>query len=178
MSLEGMSAEEITGLAGILKKMSDNPKTRIATQALMKEVLPEISTPELDQARALLEERRAREAQHAEFQQYKAEQEARQAEMVKWAEVVGSGACGYEDIEAVKKFMAENGIVDMKNGAKYWKESTNIAVPNNAPTNVFEMPQEHMKRWREGGIGNIARTAKAEAHQMIDDIRAGRVKIV
>ena len=33
MSLEGMSSEEITGLASILKKMSDIPKTRMAAQA-------------------------------------------------------------------------------------------------------------------------------------------------
>jgi hypothetical protein len=178
MSLEGMSAEDIAALAGLAKSLSDNPETRLPFQALIKKAHPTTSTPELDAAVAMRDLNAKLAQQSQEFDSFKAQTEAEKLEMRKWAEAVGAGHCSYDDIPNIRAFMTENGLADPVIGAKLWKQEGQIAQPTHVQSNVYEMPADLVSKWKQGGVSNLNRTALGEAHSMMDDIRAGKIKVV
>lgn len=177
MSLENMSQEELA-LAQLMRELGEDPETRLGLQALIKKKHPNVATPDLDAAVAMRQLNEDRKKDREEFEAFKAESKAKELEMTKWGEAIGAGHCTYDDIENVKKFMTENGLTEILNGARLWKQEMSLATPTNTVTNVYEMPTDHLDSWRKGGNQNLARTALREAHSMIDEIRSGKVKIV
>jgi len=175
MSLEGMTADQIEALANLTKSLSENPKTRLKLQALVKEAHPDASTPELDGALAMRELAVKQEEVQKEFEQYKAEQEARQKEMQEWAEVVGAGDCKYEDIPQITEFMTSNGIMNKKFGAKSWSQSKALAEPSSVNVRSFEMPSSFIDKFKNGGSKGLNQMARDEAMLALQEFRAGKV---
>ena len=178
MSLEGMSDAERDALAALMKDLGQNPETRLPLQAVIKKAYPTTATPELDSALALRELNRKIEEQKAEYDNFKAQTDAEKVELKKWAEAVGAGHCTYEDIGAIREFMTANGLADPVKSAELWKQTSQFSTPTAPSTNVFEMPNALMEKWKTGGVRNINQTALAEGHQLMDDIRGGKVKLV
>jgi hypothetical protein len=174
MSLEGMSQDQIEALAALSKSIADNPKTRLQFQALVKTAHPDATTPELDGALAIRELAQQRQKDKEEFDQYKAEQEARNSEMREWAEVVGAGECTYNDIPEVQKFMTDNGIMNKAFGAKSWSQSRSLAEPSSAHTRTFEMPSTYIDKLKAGGLKGFNQWAKDEAYIALNEIRSGK----
>ena len=175
MSLEGLTAEHIESLALLSKGIAEDPKTRLRFQALVREKYPDANTPELDAAMAMKELEENRKKDREEFDQYKAEQEARTKEMQEWAEVVGAGHCKYEDIPAVVSFMTDNGITNKTSGAKYWSQSKTLAEPSAAQTRTFDMPNNFIDRWKQSGAKGLNQMARDEAYAALQEFRSGKV---
>jgi len=174
MSLEGMSQDQIEALAALTKSIADNPKTRLQFQALVKTAHPDATTPELDGAMAIRELAQQRQKDREEFDQYKAEQDARNKEMQEWAEVVGAGHCTYNDIQDVQKFMSENGIMNKKFGAQSWSQSKSLAEPSSAQVRSFEMPSTYIDKLKQGGLKGFNQWAKDEAYIALKELRSGK----
>lgn len=175
MGLEGLTTDQIEALASLSKSISDNPKTRLKFQALVREAHPDASTPELDSAMAMREIANKAEKTREEFEQYKIEQEAQKKEMQEWGEVVGSGAARYEDIAAISQFMNDNGIMNKKFGAQAWSQSKTLAEPSTSQARTFEMPSSFIDKYRQGGSKSLNSMARDEAMQALQDFRAGKV---
>jgi hypothetical protein len=175
MALEGMTMEQIETIAALTKSITDNPKTRLQWQALVKQAHPDVSTPELDQAIATQELHEKLESVSNEFTSYKEQAESEKRELREWGDVIGAKLCTYDDIAEVQKFMTENGIVNKMFGAKSWASSKQIAEPTSATIqNSYAMPQNFIQKWKEAGSKGLAQMARDEAHIALQDFRSGK----
>ena len=175
MSLEGLSADQIEAIAALTKSITDNPKTRLQWQALVKQAHPDVSTPELDQAIATQELHEKLESVSSEFSSYRDQSEAEKRELREWGEVIGANHCTYGDIPEVQKFMQENGIVNKMFGAKSWSSSKQIAEPTSTSAGrSFDMPQTFIQKWKEAGNKGLAQMARDEAYIALQDFRSGK----
>jgi len=175
MSLEGLSADQIEAIAALTKSITDNPKTRLQWQALVKQAHPDVATPELDQAIATQELHEKLESVSTEFNSYKEQTEAEKRELREWGEVIGAQHCTYADIPEVQKFMQENGIVNKMFGAKSWASSKQIAEPTSSSAGrTFDMPQTFIQKWKDGGNKGLAQMARDEAYIALQDFRSGK----
>lgn len=175
MSLEGLTADQIEAIAALTKSITDNPKTRLQWQALVKQVHPDVNTPELDQAMATHELTERLDTVSNEFSTYKEQAEAEKKELREWGEVIGAGHCTYGDIPEVQKFMQENGIVNKMFGAKSWASSKQLAEPATpASGRGYEMPTTYIQRWKEAGNKGLAQMARDEAYIALQDFRSGK----
>jgi len=174
-SLEGMSQEDIAALAALAQSVSNNPKTRLGFQALIKAAHPDTPTPELDAAQATFELKKEVSALKEQAEQSRLMAEAKETEARAWGEVIGKGLCTWDDIGAVRAFMTENGIASPENGAKLWKAQGAIATPQAMPDRTFAMPQDHLDMWRKGGRANLDKSAKELGYQVLADFRAGKI---
>ena len=174
MALEGLSMDQIEAIAALTKSITDNPKTRLQWQALVKQAHPDVSTPELDQAIATQELHEKLESVSSEFSSYKDQSEAEKKELREWGEVIGANRCTYGDIPEVQKFMQENGITNKMYGAKAWSGSKQIAEPTVSASRTFDMPKTFIQKWKDAGSKGLAQMARDEAYIALQDFRSGK----
>ena len=106
-----------------LRKIADNPATRLKLQALHKEVEPTAPTPELDQARVLQEPLTKLQKDFDEYKAKQAEEAAEREKKAKLAELTSSWEAGRaalkregrytdEGLKRLEEFMESKGLVD------------------------------------------------------------------
>lgn len=174
VSLEGLSADQVSNLAALAKGMSENPETRGDFLKLLKKQKPELSIPEVDLPVQMESVVKPLQEQIATLQAEKAEAEARQRVLDARNEVVGKGLAKAEDIPEIEKLMLERGITSHATAAEFYASQQRAAVPT--PSRFTggnqSLPQVDLKA---AGVGSMKQWARQEAHRVLDDIRAGRI---
>jgi hypothetical protein len=173
-----------------LRKIADNPATRLKLQALHKEVEPTAPTPELDQAKILQEPLTKLQK---DFDDYKAKQETEQAEREKkekLAALTGNWEAGRnalkragyteEGIKNLEKFMEERGLIDHELAAAAHEKMFPLpppATPSGVGAwNFLEVPDDSdadIKRLIETR-GQSEALADRMAHKALNEVRAGQ----
>jgi hypothetical protein len=173
-----------------LRKIADNPATRLKLQALHKEVEPTAPTPELDQARVLQEPLTKLQK---DFDEYKAKQETEQAEREKkekLAALTGNWEAGRnalkragyteEGIKNLEKFMEERGLIDHELAAAAHEKMfppPPPATPSGVGAwNFLEVPDDSdadIKKLIETR-GQSEALADRMAHKALNEVRAGQ----
>lgn len=173
-----------------LRKIADNPKTRLQLQALHKEVEPNAPTPELDQAKVLQEPLDKLKKEFDEYRTKQAEEAADREKKDKLAELTGkweSGRSalkreGYTDegLKKLEEFMEQNGLVDHALADKAYS----AMHPPQAPAtpsgvgawNFLEVPDDSdadIKKLIETK-GQSEALADRMAHKALNEIRGQR----
>ncbi len=172
ISLEGMSEEQIAGLARVAKSLGDNPKTREGLQRLMKENNPDLMIPEID-----IPERFRAELEHERTErkaiQTRLDSEAMERRILASRQVIIGKGVPEDEVSAVEKLMVDRGIVNHETAAEFHMAQKRMAEPTPPAANVgfgaFELP--NLKN--EAGM-NSRQVAKNIAMQMWNEFKAGK----
>ena len=172
VSLEGMSQEEIAGLAMIAKRLGDNPDTRLGMQKLMKQADPSLRIPELDipiQMQSQLDERDVKLA----AMQKRLDDEALERRIREQRESIRAMGVPADKVADVEKLMVDKHIASHTTAAEFWKAQQSMATPT---------PPEGRKTFMSFSLPNLKGTksenrsaTKNAAVQMWDDMSAGRL---
>lgn len=168
MSLEGLSADEVNGLAMVGAKAAADPKLRKKFMELVKAVNPDAPVPELELDSRLDEVREAANKRVAEMEAKLAEKEARE----KWAELraapVKKGLVSESEMEDLEKYMKDNGFnaTQYEQAARLRKLEQNIAEPTPSAFGAQKvLPTDADLRKDPRGF------AQRTAHAMIADFK-------
>jgi hypothetical protein len=173
-----------------LRKIADNPKTRLQLQALHKEVEPNAPTPELDQAKVLQEPLDKLKKDFDDYKAKQAEDALEREKKAKLSELTGrweSGRAalkrdGYteEGLKKLEEFMEQNGLVDHALADKAYSAMhppPTPAVPSGVGAwNFLEVPDDSdadIKKLIETK-GQSEALADRMAHKALNEMRAGR----
>jgi hypothetical protein len=172
VSLEGLSPEAIADLAVTLKTLTDNPKTRAHTLALMKHVDPTLNIPEIDipnQMNGYLKKGLDRlEALENSIR----DKELRSEITSRRNAIVKSGLVNESEVSEVEKLMLEKGISSHETAAEFFASQKKSAAPTPGHFGQPLMPKPDLKAMG----GNINQWARSEAGAaMADIIKARRV---
>lgn len=173
VSLEGVSAEEIAGLATLAKRLGSNPKTRKDFMRLVKSDNPALSIPEVD----LPDEIMAKIAEDAkERQKLEARLlESEQREEIRARREAIKRAKGLNDsqIEEVEKMMVEKGIHNHETAADFFLSQQKMAEPTPSfePAKRLEIPALDKIKSNQSPIDMY----KTAMHTAIDDLKSGRL---
>lgn len=172
ISLEGLSVEQITGLATLAKGLGDNPKTRKDFMRLVKAGNPDLSIPEVDLPDEIMSridaEAKKREALEAQLLEASVREQVRERR----EELKRAKSLSDEQIGEVEKLMVEKGIGNHDTAADFYLSQRKMAepTPSFAAPKKLEIPA--LDQIRKGAsMREIMETA---AHQAIDDLKSGR----
>ncbi len=172
-SLEDMDDATRDSLAALSKKLSENPKTRRAFQVLLKADDPNLPIPEIDTENRILGAVKPYADKLNELEKRELERNA--AENIR-AKRDGLRNKGYtqEQIDSIEKLMIEKQIPSHDTAARFYDLETQTATPSPSHIHQITMPVsgKDIK-----AAGDIKKWARNEAHQAIEDIKAGRVKL-
>ena len=173
-NLEGMSAEAITDLAMLAESLGSNPKTRQKFLQLTKEANPNVSIPEVDiprQVNGLLQqghERLQRLERENQEMKIRATIEERRKQIMK-------KGLTESDIPEIEKLMLEKGISSHDTAAEFYQSQKRAAEPTPSIGGYQQNTVPTIDTKQFGG--NLAKWARGTAASVIDDFRAGRVKV-
>lgn len=166
--------EELANMGRMYAKLVKSPKTRDGVLRATKAVAPETNIPEID----VLDKVAVAMTPHLTKMQ-KLEQDAIKHQVernieTKRAELREQGF-GKDEIDAVEKLMVEKQIPDYKTAGEFYRLQAQSAKPTPANwENKNKLPVNKEGFKKEGGYKNFF---KQDAHQAIEDIRAGRIKL-
>ena len=172
-SLEGMTPEQIYGLAQLANTLANDPSTRENFLGLVKKGNPNLAIPEIDAKNEVLaqlqEERKAREALELKIQ----EREIRESIERKKAEVQSKFSFSQSDMDEIEKIMLDEQIPNYETAAKYLKASRSVAERSyNPATSASQVKLPDSDVWAKGfgnqtALNNIARE---QAYQAMNEI--------
>ena len=172
ISLEGMSAEAINGLALLAKGLSQNSATRDQFLQLTKTANPELNIPEVDIPAKFqgmfAEERAKREALENQIR----ENDVRQQIKERREDLMKGKKLSFEQVQEVEKMMTEKGIMNHDTAADFYisQQKSASPTPSTGGYSVQTVPKIEAKEFG----GNINNWARNEAAQMISDFRSGK----
>lgn len=175
ISLEGMSADQINGLALLAKNLSDNPETRNDFLKMTKKANPSMSIPEVDiplNMEAMLQtERTERGKLEKELLKDRVERDVEKRR----ASLMADKGLSEKDVGEVEKLMVEKGIASHETAADYYKMQQQSARPTPSFTGhgSHQLPKVDTKDFG----GNMAQWSRNEAAKTIHDIRSGAIKV-
>jgi hypothetical protein len=172
VSLEGLSADEINGLAALGVSLTNNPKTRKEFFKLVKTVNPDASVPELDADEAIATATAAQNKRLDAMENKQREDDARARLAALKDEPVIKGLITKDEIPELEKYMKERGFTPIQyvQAAQLRQAEMRAAEPTPGtfqPTAVLPGDKDLRKDSRAW-----ARKAAADA---INDIKAGKV---
>lgn len=173
-SLEGLSQDEINGLASVGAAAARDPKLRREFLRLVKATNPNAALPELEQDERLSAFTEAQEKRIAEMEAREKEREAR----AKWdalrAEPVKAGLVQAEEMEDLEKFMKENGYnsTQYMQAAKFRSMERQMAQPTPAD---FQ-PKPVMADFKDF-VKDPSGAARKTAYEMIAQMRSKSSRI-
>lgn len=173
-----------------LRKIADNPATRLKLQALHKEVEPNAPTPELDQAKILQEPLTKLQADFDAYKKERADADAEREKTAKIAELTGRWEqgraalkrAGYTDegLKALEEFMEKRGIIDHEVGAaaheKMYPQPAPVTPSGIGAWNFLEVADDvdaDIKKLIETK-GSSEQLADRMAHKALNEVRAGQ----
>jgi len=170
VSLEGLSPEAIADLAVTLKTLTDNPKTRAHTLALMKHADPSLNIPEID-----IPNRMAGVAKAATDRIQKLEDDIMRRDLQerireRRSSIVKSGMVSESEVPEVEKLMLEKGISNHETAAEFYASQKKAAAPTPGTFGQPLMPKPDLKAMG----GNISQWARSEAQRAITDFTKAR----
>lgn len=176
-SLEGMSDDEVRALAQLAKQLGDSPKTRLGMMRLTKELDPSVSIPELDTLTTLGQVTKKIDERFNAFEAKQTERETTDRILAARRTAIAAGLISEAEVDALETFMIENGMTDHEKAAVHFKNAQRAAVPVTQPTARYEMPQDHLKLYKEHGRQGLSELIKNNAVQDIRDLRSGKIRI-
>ena len=174
VSLEGMSAAEISGLAMIAKGLSQNPETRNQFLTLTKKNNPTLSIPEVDLpmqiAGSMTAEREKIASLERELLQDRVERDVEKRRNA----LMETKGLSKDQVGEVEALMVERNIPDHNTAADFYNMQRQMSKPT--PYSGYGTQQLPKIETKDFG-GNIAAWAKNEAAQTIHGIRSGAIKV-
>ena len=166
VSLEGLTPEAIADLAVALKSLTDNPKTRRQTLALMKQSDPTLNIPEVDipmQLNGILQQN---EQRMAKMENSLNEERLRNEILSRRNAVVKKGIVSEDEVAEVEKLMLEKGITSHETAAEFYASQKKSATPTPAQFGQPLISQPDLKVMG----GDINQWARSEAGKAMADI--------
>lgn len=176
-SLEDFDAAQHGGataeLAALAKSLSEDPKTRKRFLQLIKEKNPDQAIPELDLENqiAAFAKPHIEELSKIKLDLLKRDQEA---SILAKREALKAKGFTIDDVSAIEKLMIEKQIGSHDTAAEFYRAQAALAAPTPSTFTQVQMPVKGDEIKKAGGI---KRWANAEAHKVVDDIKAGRIKL-
>jgi hypothetical protein len=173
ISLEGLSAEQITGLASLAKGLGDNPKTRKDFMRLVKSGNPDLSIPEVDLPDEIMSrietEAKKREALEAQLLEASVREQVRERrELLKRQKNLSDA-----QVEDVEKMMVEKGISNHDTAAEFYLSQQRLAEPTPSYATPKKLEVPALDQLRKGA--SMREVMETAAHQAIDDMKSGRI---
>lgn len=152
-SLEGLSSEEIAGLAATAKALRDNPKTRMHFLRLAKVSNPELSIPEVEAEDRRIMEARQLEERFKTLEGKGAEIDAKESALALYEELKEEGLVSKRsDFNELVKYASEKGFQTNASGlriaATYRSQEQKAAEPTPtflSPSLPVELDKDIMK---------------------------------
>lgn len=173
-SLEDLTPDQRDELAATARMVAENPKTRSIFQRLIKQVAPGTPIPELDIQDNVKAAMKPLQDQIAALSQEKLERDV-ETRVNNKRQTLRDQGYSKEDIEAVEEIMVKEGIPKHETAAEYLRMQRQTATPTPASYNHVRQPVVDKDAVK--AAGNIKNWANQEAHQAVDDIKAGRIKL-
>lgn len=180
-SLENLPIEQVENMAATYNALLANPETRDLVLGATKKVFPNVSIPEYDLRKRQDDELKSRDDRINELMAKQLQAEAEQRVRDERDLLRGKGYSA-EAIAAIEKVMMEKKIQTYEVAAEFYDAQNRIAEPtpgttlSDRPTS-FSLPPNPLEAVKQGrhGLRDWSRNESAAA---IDDLRAGRVKLV
>ncbi len=173
VSLEGMSAEQITDLAILAKAQLDNPVTRPHFLQNSKVVNPESSIPEIDipmRVNKMLQSGKEMiDKQATEIANMRLERDIERRREV----LMKKHGLSENDVSEVEKLMLEKQIASHDTAAEFYNSQKQSARPSPSMFSPNTMPKINLK---ESGMPNMSQWARNEAGKTLDEFR-GRIRV-
>jgi len=175
-TLEGLTPEDINGLAVTARGLIDNPKTRGKFQRLLREDDPTLVLPEIDAADAAAERVKPLEDQVTKLTNDLAQRDARDRLNRLQREPVEAGLLkSLEELPDLEKYMKEKGFTPVQylQAARYRQMERQLAEPtppNITPHQPLLPKGDELKAWMQ----NPAQKAREVANQFLNESRANR----
>ncbi len=173
-SLEDFTPEELANMGRLYGQLVKNPKTRDVTLRATKAISPETSIPEIEVldkvAHAMTPHLKKIDDMTQENLRLKVERniEAKRAEM-------RDQGFSKEEVDAVEKIMVEKKIPDYQTAGEFLRMQAKTAPVTPANwSNPTRLPLDKEKSKAAGGFKKFF---QQDAHQAIDDIRSGKIKL-
>lgn len=173
-SLEDFTPEELANMGRLYGQLVKNPKTRDMTLRATKAISPETSIPEID---VLDKVAHAMTPHLKNIEKLTADNLKLQVERNIEAKRASLREDGYtkDEIEAVEKLMVEKQIPDYKTAGEFFRLQAKAAPTTPANwSNPTRLPIDKDKTKAAGGYKKFF---LQDAHQAIDDIRSGKIKL-
>lgn len=173
-SLEDFTPEQRDELARLYQDLATNPQTREPLLRITKHIRPGTPMPEIevkDQMRAFV---KPIYDKNLELEKKMMERDARDNLESKRSSLRTKGYTS-EQIADIEKLMIDKKIADHSTAAEHYAFQQQATVPTTAGYQMPRVPfptKDEVKQaggWKKHFLG--------EAHKMVDDLRAGRVKI-
>ena len=173
-SLEDFTPEELAAMGRVYGQLVKNTKTRDTVLRATKVVAPDTSIPELD----VMDKVATAISPHLkEIETMRQERLKEKVEARIESDRAGLREKGFskDEISAVEKIMVEKKIPDYGTASEYFRMQAKTAPVTPANwTNPTRLPFDKEKTKAAGGFKNFF---KQDAHQAIDDIRSGKIKL-
>jgi hypothetical protein len=173
-----------------LRKIADNPATRLKLQALHKEVEPNAPTPELDQAKILQEPLTKLQADFDAYKKEQADANAEREKAAKLKELSSAWETGRswlksekwtdDGIKKLEEFMEQKGIADHQVAAaayeRMFPQPTPVTPSGIGAWNFLEVADDvdaDIKKLIETK-GSSEQLADRMAHKALQEMRAGQ----
>jgi len=166
VSLEGLTPEAIADLAVALKSLTDNPKTRKQTLALMKPSDPTLNIPEIDIPMQLNQLLQQNEARMAKMEAARNEDRVRADILDRRNEIVKKGLVSEDEVKEVEKLMLEKGISSHETAAEFYASQKKSATPTPGTFGQPLFAKPDLKAMN----GDINQWARSEAGKAMADI--------
>lgn len=173
-SLEGLSQEEIAGLATMGKALRDNPKTRMSFLRLAKVANPELSIPEVEAEDRRIAEARKLDERFKNIEDQGATSAAQTAALALYEDLREEGVVSKRgDFNDLVKYAAEKGFqttaAGLRMAATYRDQEQRAAEPTPtflSPSVPVELNKEIMKnpaQWARQNAANAIKELQSKA---------------
>lgn len=184
MSLEGKTPEEVSALAQLADSVLTNPKYRTPFQRILKAANPGISLPEVDMLDTVNAAVKPHIDKLAEIEQQraaeKAAQDAQNAANALFESLRDDGITRTRgEFQALVRYANDNGFQTVESGLRLAASHRSAETSLTTPTPMqgagaeFAPSNETYKDFFKDARG----TANRIAHQTLDDIKSGKLKL-
>ena len=177
MSIEGMSDADRDALAALAAQVFNHPETRLDAMRLAKKAAPQRQYPELD---ILERENKIREEFNARLEEERKKREEsdllRQRDAM-IADAIASGrVADRAEFEKIEKHGIDAGISRFDTALSHYRASQQQPEPSSAALPDYGPPRAPQIDLKDHG-GDVHRWAETEAHNVLNEIRQGKIKL-
>jgi hypothetical protein len=173
-SLENFSPEELANMGKLYATLVNDPQTREVTLRATKKVSPKTAIPEIDVLDRVGQAVKPHIDRVTNLEQKLLQKDVEAKIEAKRSDLREMGHSKSE-IDAIEKLMVEKQIPDHKTAAEFYSMQSKQTTPTPANwTNPNKIPLDREKSKAAGGFKKFF---LQDAHQAVDEIRSGKIKL-